>query len=1064
MSTVSTESLRWCDIGSIVIFAWQICERPTRQRSRSRRRRSRSSRARSCAAGSRAPSSTSAAGRSARATCLSSRATTRARSGSVSASPGAPERGRAAVAGLDCPGRASPRGRRARRHPPAARSGGELAGRRDARARGGERRVAAQVAADRAPAQVASVRRPSLAPRHRLHRPAGQWSFVTTSRYLDQALDLAAQTDDWPEPARFRWNVESLLPLERWLAVAARAAREELSERVASASVRGLRAPVQHAHRGALDRRAWPACCALPTSCARHGLPDRHRDADRRSRARPRACQARSPLPAFATSPSPTTTPARAAPHLTGGARAAASLLLGHARGRARTRLADRQPARRRVPGGEPARPCRLAGAGRRAAARVPGGARRHARIRTARECSGSRRCRRARASRRPYPHDLLHLRVQGSLADNAPPSLVPAEVVRAWNERWAYPRLTARHERGLLRGGGGAARRAARDSPGDWTNWWADGVGSAARVNGFNRRAQARVRTGQTLNVARRRARRRRARSGTDAADRAYESMGLFDEHTWGAAHPSGDAARRSRLRRAAVAVESVARRRTRSTLSARSSSAACAASRLDPHASPLPTRRCSSSTRLRWRTDVVRLFVPYAPLGDGAFALATRSTGASFRSAVEPGPPGANRPAGEAALVRRARRPAVGFRRYDARLGDGSSGRAAGGEPSARERALRLEFDLARAASRACSTGSSASTSSTPGSPFGFGQYVYDRYARLAHRDAAASRRRLSALPRSTALRRPRQSSSEPPALGRATVARADIDLRRGARHRPAGGPQGATSSRDARSASCAGCAGSTSIPLDKHASVGEGECLLHVPVRDSTSPERPFEVDGRRRPARQRLPGSAAHLHAVRTGRALRSDRIAVALGTLEAPLSGREHLLCPIRRSPTDRGRDAPGHLVAWAMNNVWDTNFALSQAGETRFAFAVGVREDDAARLGIATARPSARPLVGIVGGRDRRAVAVKGWFCDVDHPAVEVVMLAASRRGHDFAAFVHSLAADEVEVRVDFPALDVSASGSGRFLERRRARRYRRHGARLRPGRTTSRWRSTFAP
>ena len=36
----------------------------------------------------------------------------------------------------------------------------------------------------------------------------------------------------------------------------------------------------------------------------------------------------------------------------------------------------------------------------------------------------------------------------------------------------------------------------------GDWADWWADGLGSAAREVGFNRRAQAAVRTAQTLHV----------------------------------------------------------------------------------------------------------------------------------------------------------------------------------------------------------------------------------------------------------------------------------------------------------------------------------------------------------------------------------------------------------------------------------------------------------------------------------------------------------------------------------------------------------------------------------
>ena len=43
---------------------------------------------------------------------------------------------------------------------------------------------------------------------------------------------------------------------------------------------------------------------------------------------------------------------------------------------------------------------------------------------------------------RDPYPHDVLHLRVQGKYGDNAPPNLMVSEIAREWNSTWAYPHL----------------------------------------------------------------------------------------------------------------------------------------------------------------------------------------------------------------------------------------------------------------------------------------------------------------------------------------------------------------------------------------------------------------------------------------------------------------------------------------------------------------------------------------------------------------------------------------------------------------------------------------------
>src|SRR5256886_15245323 len=75
----------------------------------------------------------------------------------------------------------------------------------------------------------------------------------------------------------------------------------------------------------------------------------------------------------------------------------------------------------------------------------------------------------------------------------------------------------------------------------GDWTDWWADGIGSGARALGFNRVAQAAVRSAQTFHALAD-LRDEPERAWPAEADRAYESMALFDQHTVGAANPWGD------------------------------------------------------------------------------------------------------------------------------------------------------------------------------------------------------------------------------------------------------------------------------------------------------------------------------------------------------------------------------------------------------------------------------------------------------------------------------------------------------------------------------------------
>jgi hypothetical protein len=133
------------------------------------------------------------------------------------------------------------------------------------------------------------------------------------------------------------------------------------------------------------------------------------------------------------------------------------------------------------------------------------------------------------------YPFDFLYCESTHPVrVDNGPPDSRMPDFVRKWNEtrnnvQMQFITVTdfGRHLEGNWANAIGTQR-------GDWTDHWADGVGSSAFEVAVNRAAHEIVGIGETLESW------RRMDGATDwnarLADQTYESMTLFDEHTWGA------------------------------------------------------------------------------------------------------------------------------------------------------------------------------------------------------------------------------------------------------------------------------------------------------------------------------------------------------------------------------------------------------------------------------------------------------------------------------------------------------------------------------------------------
>ena len=267
---------------------------------------------------------------------------------------------------------------------------------------------------------------------------------------------------------------------------------------------------------------------------------------------------------------------------------------------------------------------------------------------------------------RDPYPHDILHLRVQGKYGDNAPPNLAVSEIAREWNAAWAYPHLRVDRNETFFEA---AVERLGSTIPewqGDWADWWADGLGSGARMMSWARDAQAAVRVGRTLhalsdvlNGA--------APAPVEGLGRAYEDIGLFDEHTWGARHPWEDdeegwgsgglqsqrkASFAQSAREAASSMVSAGARRTAERLGCRRGLAGIIVFNASGFA----------------RTDLVRAFLPFSTVPSTVdVGVVDERDGTKIATVNEPQEQADHRPAGRFVVFAAKDVPGLGYARYN-------------------------------------------------------------------------------------------------------------------------------------------------------------------------------------------------------------------------------------------------------------------------------------------------------------------------------------------------------------------------------------------------------------
>ncbi|MEV4899288.1 glycoside hydrolase family 38 C-terminal domain-containing protein, partial [Nonomuraea sp. NPDC055795] len=484
----------------------------------------------------------------------------------------------------------------------------------------------------------------------------------------------------------------------------------------------------------------------------------------------------------------------------------------------------------------------------------------------------------------------------------------------------------------------------------GDWTDWWADGLGSGARPLGYVRRAQSSLRAAETLHTL----------AGVDATEQislAYDKVALFNEHTWGAANPwedaeeAGDSGGLQWTRKSAGAYDAqddaadllhAAVRRFGAALSGEGA-ASFAVFNPGTHA----------------RTDVVKAFLPrdLVPI-EAPIALKDARTGQILPHHEEVVLPEdwPTRPIGRHLHAVVPDVPGYGYARVDVVAADTQAPEPVemGQEPVIENEFYRVTYDLREGYVRSIFDKVAGRELVNADAAAGFGQYVYDRYATAPHFNhmsghvGAHDRTLLGdrAIARNAAVVKAQRT-----AVGEKLVVelqgkgvdwlRTTIELHKGVPRLD------------------------LTYQLAKQGTPAKEAVFLAFPFA-AGAPAAWELTGGVGGPGVPRVPGSAEYMLPIRHWIAYEDPELTIAWATMEAPLVQLGTIHMPYAPFPPTLEEEA-GTVYSWALNNIWDTNFPAQQQGETTFRYAVTSEAGaEARRLGARAAAGLTEPFIGVL--------------------------------------------------------------------------------------------------
>ena len=852
--------------------------------------------------------------------------------------------------------------------------------------------------------------------------------FAAQRSYLDSALDLIDETADWPDEARFRWNSEALWAITDWRRQRPAAQMDRLVRAVKAGSI-GLSALPYNLHtdvcstdelhellrdaRRLRDELGIPFTCAMQTDVPGQvaGLPDALQEVGAKYLSVAHNWAGRS---------QPHTMGALNLPRLFRWRSLAGSEVLVWMTDSPHGLAYMEGPMVGFTEGIEQVEnyfPAYLTALSTKGYPFPPGVFGAHGESLEGRD---------------PYPWNVLHLRIQGYMGDNAPARLTLPAIVRQWNETWDSPRLRVSRNEDFFADAEARLGDELITVEGDWGDWWVEGVGSAAVPISFMRKAQAEVVDARTISQLSAHSGGEAVHAEAERSSETYDAISMFNEHTWGAGdswtHGDEGFSSGELQWQWKVAQSLIAQQRSSELLETALVYLGQAVGAAPDAAASFVVANPTGFAR----SGRVRFLLPEAAVPFGVDVVLIDARDHSLLPFVEEEQTNtAHRESGRWVVTYVSDVPAAGYLRLDVRTrkahgdshsespaewairddsADGEyelpllrdSGRCEGAAVTERPRAelLTLENEYLRVrvdehASTIASILEKASDRElvNQDAVVGFNGYVYDEYAssgagfnHLANKLAVSAR--LEMLATRTLARPSRIVDRTDDVLGQTLVYEyqaAGVDWVRVTLRLPKSSPWLIIENR-----------------LAKPSRLVKESAYFSFPFAGD-DPRMRFEVSGSvTGDGLPHIPGAPQHMRGVRDWVLVQDGDEAVVWVTRDVPLVEPHTIAVPYAPFPSSTKPHEAGTVYSWVHNNVWDTNFPIEQGFEATFSYAVGVRatgDESTGELALRTAAELVHPLRATRASGDASDRAAERGVLSVSDTRVQLVGLLQAEDG-----------------------------------------------------------------